>query len=410
MQVGDATVKPGAVLHFDYEWESSTGDLADLSDCKVGEYVKYPGSADPYNWPSPPWDGSGTPNPTILWVDATDGRAQDNHSSKGFLKPYESATFAAQQKYRFKCGSKTTVFSGWSRVIISRRVWDRTGRGCWTYKITKSGAEASERLPGVTNAKCTGAAPMTVAQGLPDFKNGGGEIGMSVSLPDASVGLHEPIFADLTIFNRRHNEVEVDLGLNGKANLELTITTPAGNVETRKLSSEGFGGAGAFVLAPGGTFKKTLVLNEWYNFPEPGTYRITMTLVDGSSAAGTDRASTNFSVQIGQRNPARLRDIATGLADKAIIGATYAERREPANALSFIDDPVAVDSLVRVLHRGSLVEHFAVNGLGRIGTPKAIAALVAAAHNHPDEDVRAAASSTLRARERRGQGGSRPAD
>jgi HEAT repeat protein len=62
---------------------------------------------------------------------------------------------------------------------------------------------------------------------------------------------------------------------------------------------------------------------------------------------------------------------------------------EAASALSYIQDPLAVASLVRVLQNGSLVEHYAVDGLGRIGGPEAIAALLAA-QDHPDEEVRAA--------------------
>jgi HEAT repeat protein len=42
-----------------------------------------------------------------------------------------------------------------------------------------------------------------------------------------------------------------------------------------------------------------------------------------------------------------------------------------------------------------LVEHYAVAGLGRIGSPDAIAALKAA-QNNPDEDVRSAVRSVLR--------------
>jgi hypothetical protein len=109
-------------------------------------------------------------------------------------------------------------------------------------------------------------------------------------------------------------------------------------------------------------------------------------------------SSTTFSVRIGRRNAARLSVIANRLANRAIAGDSYVERMQAANTLSFIDDPAAIDSLLRVLQRGALVEDYAVRGLGRIGSPAAIVALTGAAHNHADEDVRAAARSTLRMR------------
>jgi hypothetical protein len=335
-----------------------------------------------------------------LWVDATNGVAQDNHSSKPFQNPYRSAAFRANQKYRYQCGSDPiVVFRGQGNIAINRNVRDTTGRGCWTYNITKSGDSASRRLPGVAAANCARSTTTTVAQNVTDNNSNNSDgASLSVSLPRESVGLREPIFADLTVVNDSKKEIRVDLGLNKKGNLLLTIETPAGNKETRRVRSEGFGGVGRVVIGPDGTFKQTLVLNEWYDFPKEGTYRVTMTLVDG---AGGDGPAAKFSVTIGPRNPARLQAIARQLADKAITGGTYAERRAPAEALSFIADPAAVDSLIRVLENGSMVQEHAAIGLGRVGTARALSALGAATRNHPDADVRTTASSILKSRQGR---------
>jgi hypothetical protein len=119
-----------------------------------------------------------------------------------------------------------------------------------------------------------------------------------------------------------------------------------------------------------------------------------ITLSDASSAA-SDRASQEFFLQVHPRDPAHLRLIADKLADTAVMGATLAERMDAANALSYTVDPLAVPSLRWVLQQGSLVEHYAVAGLGRIGSPDAIAALKAA-QNNPDEDVRSQVRSVLR--------------
>jgi len=54
----------GGVLEFDYAYESSTGDLTDLSKCTISERVTYPGP-NPYEFPSPPWDKA-IINPTII--------------------------------------------------------------------------------------------------------------------------------------------------------------------------------------------------------------------------------------------------------------------------------------------------------------------------------------------------------
>jgi hypothetical protein len=205
--------------------------------------------------------------------------------------------------------------------------------------------------------------------------------------------------------------VGLDLGPNGKANIELTIQKPDGAVITRTLGPEDFGGSGEHSLNPGGTFAERLLLNEWYQFPLSGSYKIKMTLLDGplvtSETANADRPSTEFSVQIGPRDPAELESISQKLADRAMSAATIEQRMEAANALSYIRDPVAVDSLARVLQQGELVQHYAVEGLGRIGTPEAIAALVGAQYLR-DEDVRAAVRSMLEVLQGRAQGGLGP--
>ena len=135
----------GGTLHFEYAWDSSTGALADLSDCKVTEKVDYP-NGDPFKWPSPPWNGDATPNPTITPnppYPGTRGKAVDNHSTFGFKKPYERASFTAKQVYRYttpcKNGGKPLALS--PNISIVRAVTKKPD-GNFKYRITKSGSAA----------------------------------------------------------------------------------------------------------------------------------------------------------------------------------------------------------------------------------------------------------------------------
>jgi hypothetical protein len=56
-QVGNGVARPDGVLHFNYAWDSTSGNLADLFDWRVGEIVTYPGG-NPFVWPRPPYDAS----------------------------------------------------------------------------------------------------------------------------------------------------------------------------------------------------------------------------------------------------------------------------------------------------------------------------------------------------------------
>ncbi len=106
-QDGRGTDDGGGVLRFRYTWDSSSGNLADLNNCQVGENVAYPGNNDPYMWNSPPYaQGASTPNPTIIWMGATGGALVDRHSpprnaqGDNWRRPYRADNVTATQAYR----------------------------------------------------------------------------------------------------------------------------------------------------------------------------------------------------------------------------------------------------------------------------------------------------------------------
>lgn len=130
-------------LHFEYAWDSSTGNLADLSQCTVGEKVDYDPADIPF--PSPPFRALSPPNPTILNVPGADGMAQDNHSTPGpFVRPYRAASITATQIYRYNCPCKSG--GAWQTLAgpinIVRSVSQNTD-GTWKFTITKSGSSAT---------------------------------------------------------------------------------------------------------------------------------------------------------------------------------------------------------------------------------------------------------------------------
>ncbi|MGH9449474.1 MAG: hypothetical protein ACRD11_02945, partial [Terriglobia bacterium] len=132
-------------LHFGYAWESSTGKLSDLSNCQVNEIVTYPGNANPYYWPDPPWD-QGTPNPTTGGVNGNLGASVDDHYPEQFASPpYMAAGFTATQSYVYTCYSGALKGTLMGPLNINRVV---SGSGSTdTYTGTKSGVSASCTLP-----------------------------------------------------------------------------------------------------------------------------------------------------------------------------------------------------------------------------------------------------------------------
>ena len=143
-QVGNGTDIGRGVLRFNYSWGSSTGNLADLSQCTVGEIVTYPGTGN-YFPPSPPFPTTGFPNPTVIDLPASDGGFQDTHSTRGtFVTPYSSSSFTATQYYRYRCPCRSSgnYVNLVGPINIVRAVSPSTG-GRWKFTITKSGASAT---------------------------------------------------------------------------------------------------------------------------------------------------------------------------------------------------------------------------------------------------------------------------
>ncbi|MDX6446514.1 MAG: hypothetical protein QOH71_3588 [Blastocatellia bacterium] len=132
-------------LHFDYAWESSTGSLADLDQCRVGERVDY-NSAD-LPLASPPFPSGLNPsNPTTQPDFAGSVGAfpnGDNHRTPGvFVTPYSEKTIVATQIYRYHCPCHNG--DGWETLMgpltITRSVYPFLG--FWGFSVTKSGHSA----------------------------------------------------------------------------------------------------------------------------------------------------------------------------------------------------------------------------------------------------------------------------
>jgi hypothetical protein len=133
-------------LHFDYSFSSSTGKITDLSSCTVGEIVTYPGTQDPFPFPSPPMPADAYPNPTVNDFSATKGSFTDDHfltPSTTFVKPYSASSFTATQYYRYKCacanGGNYVNMVGPLSIV---RSVTQNPNGSWKFTVTKSNCSA----------------------------------------------------------------------------------------------------------------------------------------------------------------------------------------------------------------------------------------------------------------------------
>jgi hypothetical protein len=208
-------------------------------------------------------------------------------------------------------------------------------------------------------------------------------VGISYSLKPSHITLHEPVLLKFTIENGTSEPVVVDLGANLQEAFLFTIGKPDGSkAEVPPKRPEGSALKGQISLQPSQTYSQSLLLNEWSEFDVPGQYQISVRLVkpditpkgmDIYDIYDTPEFRTTLDMQ--PRDAVRLNKICADLETKIINARGFSEAQEPAQALSYINDPVAIPYLVAALNSGHLVESIAIAGLERIGGDEAIRAL-----------------------------------
>jgi hypothetical protein len=214
------------------------------------------------------------------------------------------------------------------------------------------------------------------------------------------VSLREPVVVVFEVHNGLSQPITVTVGALVRQFFDFSLTTPRGQI----LRKEPFGGLvdivtagdGKIIVAPGADYKEQLVMNQWFPFAAQGTYTLTSTLTsdieteDGSFQAEAQTAQ----LRVNPRDPARLNKICAELEAQAEAASTVEASQGPTRALSYVEDPIAVPYLARVLSAHTLSYEMAIAGLQRIGDDAATEVLLSALHDSYG-DIEISASRAL---------------
>ena len=201
---------------------------------------------------------------------------------------------------------------------------------------------------------------------------------------DNVVSLHEPVVVWFKVHNGLSQPITVRVGALVRQYFDLALTTPSGQV-LHKEPFEGLvdivtSGNGTAVVQPGDEYKEPLVMNKWFPFATQGPYALVSRLTsdietpDGSFQAEAHTAK----LRITPRDPARLHKICEELEKQAEGAPTVEAAHYPVLALSYVEDPIAVPYLARLLSSHALLSDTTVAGLTRIGNDAAIEVLLSA--------------------------------
>ncbi|HKS27352.1 MAG TPA: HEAT repeat domain-containing protein [Pyrinomonadaceae bacterium] len=250
----------------------------------------------------------------------------------------------------------------------------------------------------LSHAAKTGAGGAAQVQGVK----------LSYRLASERLTLREPVILSFTASNESGQARSLDLGQDRKANFLFTVKLPDGKtIQLPQLRREGISVPGQVSLEPGQVYTQRLLLNEWYEFSEPGAYEITARLVTSQAANSSDAASDSpefrARLEIAPLDKGRLKETCSSLLKQITGAGSYSDAAEAALALSYVKDPVAIPFLEKALSSGKMVEPVAISGLERIDGQEAERVLAATAEAGQDEDVKELSKAALeRLKMRRG--------
>lgn len=219
------------------------------------------------------------------------------------------------------------------------------------------------------------------ALGASPFCAGQGPIRIHYELKDSTLTLHEPVIVIFAVNNDSAHAMNVDLGIDKTQFFEFSVTAPDGQVFHGGPSlREGIHTLGDVTIGPGDTYKQELLLNQWFRFNSPGSYFLEARFNAKGSPLGNAPPTQGrwMRLEIKPRDIDRLKKRCAELTERAETARSVVSARDPALALSYVEDPIAVPYLARVLSEHTLSYELAVTGLERIGDKTAVEALVSA--------------------------------
>ncbi len=243
----------------------------------------------------------------------------------------------------------------------------------------------------------TGFLGLSLAASAEAASGPSGDAAISLVPDSAGFSLKEPVTVRLMIRNNSNQAMAFDLGLNDEQNLAWTATR-SGLAKTVPPESPvtGIGTIGRHRLQPGEEFSQPLVLNDWIDFDQPGDYQVELSLTtpiqfdDGQSV---DRARARAVLTILPFDSAALSRRCEALTQNS-LSQNAAVAHRAVRFLSFVDDPLAVPYLKRILDSSFFGKETALQALAGIGNAEAVDALIESL-GAGDEDIVAIARDQL---------------
>jgi len=153
---------------------------------------------------------------------------------------------------------------------------------------------------------------------------------------------------------------------------------------------------GRRAVPPLGTYTQELILNEWFSFDQPGSYRVDIALtatIQSQTGETIDAPARGvMTVRVGPRDDGVLNAICHDLFWQIRNTTDTARRYAAAGKLAHVNDEVALPYIKQIVDDTDAVDHVLIPALVGLGTPRARSILAEMAQSN--DDGRASQAST----------------
>lgn len=200
----------------------------------------------------------------------------------------------------------------------------------------------------------------------------------SLTAAKTNFSRHEPILLTLAIANYSYEPMPVSLGYDREGAFLFTLKRANGSVIElpRKRMREGLSRLGNFSVEPRQTYTQQLILNEWYDFRDPGVYEITASLVKGRHQEEKVCLTSRFKIEIVPFDTAQVQQTCSELVETIRKNThNFGNASDAVKALQAVKHPVVVPFLEEALKANHGVSGYVISGLEEIGNEEAVKVL-----------------------------------
>jgi hypothetical protein len=181
----------------------------------------------------------------------------------------------------------------------------------------------------------------------------------------------EPILLRFKLDNKSAESRVVNLGYDREGAFQFKLVRPNGvSIKLPQMEiREGISLPDEVVIPAQESHSQQIILDNWYKFTEPGSYRLALEMPDSPCV----RQELQF--EITPEDLDRLKSVCKELMDAA-TNKIYASAADAAKALARVHNPIAVPFLTKALESNPMVSSIVIPALGGIGDKQAIRSLI----------------------------------